>query len=88
MDVEPDLFLVLFLDLDHSASAVGAAMRADHVRRSGVFALGARDQVGAAQGVVGAAAVTAALRMFSFRMWGHGAESPKNNGATHSVRGA
>jgi len=65
------LFLLLFLDLDHFTVSVKTTFRADGVRKAHAAAVFAGHEVLRLDGIMGAAAVAAALRVFAFRLWGH-----------------
>src|SRR3990172_1782473 len=62
------LFLLYF---DHFASFIKAAVGADGVRQAHGAAVRAGGQVAGLEGIVGAAHIAAALRVFTFWMWGH-----------------
>jgi hypothetical protein len=64
--------LLLFFGQQHSPAAIGAALGADPMRQVLAVALGALDQSGLADGVMGAAAVAAALGNLTFWQRGHG----------------
>jgi len=64
--------LLFLFDLEYFTPAIGAAMRADLMRRSFVFAGGASDEMRTAQSVMGATTVASAFGNFLFRMRGHG----------------
>lgn len=63
--------LALFFNLDNLTAAIGAAVKAYLMWRSLVFAGGAGDEMGSAQGVVGATTIAATFRDLSFGMRGH-----------------
>jgi len=63
--------LILLFDFDDFAALVLSALGADGVGQAHFAAIGAGDQVLGLQGIVGAAAVTATLRMFTLWMRGH-----------------
>jgi tetrahydromethanopterin S-methyltransferase subunit D len=70
--IPPLLSLLLFLlDLNDFASFVEAAVGTDSMRQTHGAAIGAGDQVAGLEGVMGAAVVAAALRVFALWMWGH-----------------
>jgi hypothetical protein len=64
--------LFRFFGHQHGAAAVGSALGADPVRQVLAMALGALDQSGLADGIMGAAAVAAALGNLTFWQRGHG----------------
>jgi hypothetical protein len=61
----------VFLDCDHFAALVLPTIGADGVGQALFTTVGASGQVLSLQGIVGAAAVAAALRVFTFWMRGH-----------------
>ena len=71
-EVSPLLSLFLFLlDFDNFLAFVEAAVGADRVREAHGTAVRAGGQVARLQGIVCAAHVAAALRVFALWMWGH-----------------
>ena len=65
------LLLLVGVEVDDLHPAIRATLRADGMRQMHGVALGALDQVNGRQGVVGAAAVAASLRVLSFWQRGH-----------------
>ena len=63
-------FLFL-LDLDDLSAIVETAIGANSMRQAHGTAVRAGDEVARQQGVLRAAAIAAALRMFALWMWGH-----------------
>jgi hypothetical protein len=62
---------LFFLHLHYFTAIVKAAIWTDRVRKTAGPAVGAGDGVAGLQRVLRTAAVTAALRVFALRMWGH-----------------
>jgi len=63
--------LFLFFNGNNFAALVVSAVRADNMGKAHLSAVGASGQVAGFKGVMGAAAVAAALGMFAFWMWRH-----------------
>ena len=62
---------LFFFDLNHFASIVEAAFRANSVRKAHGTAIGAGNGIYRGQRILRATAVTASLGMFALWMWGH-----------------
>jgi hypothetical protein len=65
------LAFFFFFDRNHFAALVMSAARANRMHAAHLATIGASNQANRRQGVVRAAAITAAARMFTFRMRGH-----------------
>jgi hypothetical protein len=64
-------FFLFFFDLDHFASLIVTAARADNMRQAHGTAVRAGDKVASHNGIVGAAAIATAFRVFTFGLRGH-----------------
>jgi hypothetical protein len=62
----------LFFNFDDFTTLIVAASRANAVRQTHLAAVAAGHQSGGGQCVMGAPAIAATLRVFAFRMRGHG----------------
>ena len=70
--IPPLLSLFLFLlDLDDFTTFIESTIGADGVRKAHRTAIRTSRQIISLQGIMGAAHIAAALRVFALWMWGH-----------------